>query len=221
MIKINLALRKTASVVTSETSAAGSGPFGLKLPEFLSSKAPAEGQGPVPSVSIELGDVRNLLVAGLVSYAAMYFIEGEKTKELEELDTQVQVLQAEQTQLRAETNKVQTYDQLKKQLEADEKLMRNKLETIQKLMNDRSSAPKILLTMAQTIPGEVWLRELTAQESRFTLQGSALTFNHVSDFMRGLNGSVFFQNVELKGTEEAKESGAEIKNFELTAERRQ
>jgi Tfp pilus assembly protein PilN len=220
MIKINLALRKTASVVTSETSASTTGPFGLKLPGFLAGKAPAPGQGPVPTTSIEFSDVRSLVVGAAACYAVMYFIEGEKEKEIAELDAQVQTLQTEQTQLRAETNKIQTYEQIKKQLEADEQLMRNKLDTIKKLMEGRANSPKILLTMAQTIPPEVWLRELISEENRYTMAGSALSFNHVSDFMRGLNNSVFFQNVELKGTEEAKDTGTEVKNFELTAERR-
>jgi Tfp pilus assembly protein PilN len=219
MIKINLALRKTASVVTSETSVR-SAPFGLKLPAFLTPKGAAAGGG-MPSLSIELGDVRNLLLAGALAFAAMYFIEGEKEKEINELDGQISALQSEQTQLKAETNKVQSYDQIKLQLENDEKLMRNKLQTIQALMNDRASAPRILLTLAQSIPAEVWLRDLLAQENRFTLQGSAVNFNHVSDFMRVLNESAFFKNVQLKGTEEARgEAGGDIKNFEISAERR-
>lgn len=219
MIKINLALRKTASVVTSETSVRAT-PFGLKLPAFLTPKAGGEGAANVSSLAIELGDVRNILVAGVLSYAAMFFIDGEKAKELAELDGQIGALQTEQAQLKAETNKVQTYDQIKLQLENDEKMMRTKLQTVQALMSDRASAPRILLTLAQSIPTEVWLRDLAAKENTFTMQGSAVTFNHVSDFMRALNESAFFKNVQLKGTEEASAGGGDTKNFELSAERR-
>ncbi len=216
MIKINLASRKTSAVVTTESSGK-KGLFGLDLSFLKAGRAAAAASGP----SIQLNEFRNIALAAVVGFGMFYFIEGEKQKELDTLDGQVSQLQTEQNQLKTEANKITTYEQVKQQLEADEALMRNKLDTIKKLMSDRTTPPRLLLTLAQSIPADVWLREFTLQNSKLTLQGSAASFSQVSEFLRVLNESIFFKNVELRGTEEAKlEGGIEVKNFELTAERR-
>jgi Tfp pilus assembly protein PilN len=211
MIKINLALRKTATPIVSENTKVG-------VTGLLGMVKGATGGGVSPSVSIR--DLASLIGSVLVGCAVYYQVGEMKLSDLAVLQAEIEGLRNEQTKLKAETEKVATYEQLRKQVEADEKLIRSKLDTIKRLMENRNVPARLLMSLAQNIPADVWLKELRVLDKSVQFQGSALGFNQVSDFMKILGESPFLKAAELRGTEEGRFEGFEVKNFDLVAERK-
>jgi Tfp pilus assembly protein PilN len=161
------------------------------------------------------------LLPVVVAIVAWYMLDTFKEEEMQKLSAIHAKLTSERTALEAEAKKFKGYEEVKKALEQDEFTLRTKIETIQKLIADRSSPPKILLTLATSIPKEVWLSELKLTDKEGSFKGYSMGFGQISDFMKNLNESAYFTDLNIKKTEQAKdEGGAEVAAFELTARRR-
>ncbi|OFZ71792.1 MAG: hypothetical protein A3K03_04205 [Bdellovibrionales bacterium RIFOXYD1_FULL_44_7] len=159
-----------------------------------------------------------ILVGGLASYLADDFM----AQKLSEVDSSIKKLTVDQSRLQAELKKTEGYEELKKQLDADEFVLKTKIETIDKLVADRQIAPRLLLALASSIPQDVWLSSLVVQQQEIALTGASLGFNQISDFMKVLNENAFFSELNLRKTEQGKdEFGSVIATFELMAKRRQ
>lgn len=216
MIKINLALRKQAAGAQSsdagdKAAGGGGGLGGIKISK----------------VAIDLDQLRELPLRQIAIVVAVYVVGGYvledyKAGEIAKVDATIAGLSAEKSKLTAEAAKMKGYEDLKKSLESDEKIMRTKIETIQKLIADRQSPPKVLISIAEAIPKDVWLQDFKIAKGEVTMKGYSLGFNQISDFMKSLNENVYFTDVGLKNTQQAKdEAGVEVANFELSAKRKE
>jgi Tfp pilus assembly protein PilN len=157
----------------------------------------------------------------VILIAGSWYLDGMKAEKLAEVDAQIKAVDSKLTLLASELAKTQGYEQTKKSLESDDKKIRTKIETIQELIRDRSTPPKILMALSDSIPKEVWLREFSLKERSFKITGSATSMDGVSDFMKGLSETIYFKDVTLKGSKTATTKGSrETAEFELEAQRR-
>jgi hypothetical protein len=207
MIKINLASRKQSSINAAEVSVGG---------------------GPKPSkLNIDLSAVKDLplrkaIMPIVVGAVASYMLDGYKADELAKADIALAKIAEERGRLQAEVAKTRGYEELKKAIERDESIIRTKIDTIRLLIADRATPPKLLLSLAQAVPSELWLSEFEIEKGEVTFKGGALGFNQISDFMKSLGENIYFADVELKNSEQVKEtSGQEVATFELRAKRRE
>lgn len=215
MIKINLYHRKAAVGVVVDSSGATPA-TGLKgLIDKL--KGGAEG----------IGDEKKAIIILGVVYAAIYFgvywyVGSLQEEMIAAVEAEISTLNSKTTLLTSELNKTNGYEQIKKSLEADEKTIRTKIETIQELIRDRSTPPKILTTLSEATPKDVWLREFSLQSRHFKIAGNSISMEVVSDFMKSLEETIYFKTVVLKSSkQEATVKGARaLAVFELEAERR-
>ncbi len=204
MIRINLAKRKMSNVV------AGEGKPGAKN---ILANLDFESFKDLP--------IRKFGLPIVVAILATYFLGDFKSQEIQKVQDEITKAMAEQTKLQLELTKTKRFDELKKQIDSDEFMIKTKLQTIEKLIVDRTTPPKLLLALSRAIPADVWLSDLKVNGTEVTLKGSSLDFNQISDFMRNLNESAFFKELNLRSTQQAKdESGLEIAQFELSALRR-
>jgi Tfp pilus assembly protein PilN len=214
MIKINLALRKqSASVAASGTRTAMEGLTGISG----SLKSGMKGMD-----SDALKDiVRKVALPIGFALVASHVVDMLQQDEIKKQDELIAKERTRQSALQAELAKTKVYDEKKRLLEADETTLRTKIETIQKLMDERTTPPKILIAVSGAIPPEVWLSEVNVAEDRISVLGYSLEFNHISDFMRNLGGSVYFSDISPPETRNVKdEAGREVYSFSLVAKRR-
>jgi hypothetical protein len=215
MIRINLHHRKAAVGVTSG-SATGATSAGL---QGLLDRIKGGGEG------FADGDKRAAVILTVV-YAAFlgagYWYSGQrKTEMLEAVSSESASLDSKLNLLTSELNKTNGYEQTKKSLEEDEKTIRTKIETIQELIRDRTTPPKILTTLSESIPKEVWLQEFSLKDQHFKISGSASSMDVVSDFMKSLEETIYFKNVVLKSSkQDTVKGGRSAATFELEADRR-
>lgn len=206
MIRINLASRKQSSALTSVgtmTAAKSAGKVSLNMGSF----------GDLP--------IAKLLLPVLVYFGANYYLSDFKATEIGRLEQAVEKVTKDKVNLEVMLAKTKGYEDIKRSLDADEKLIRTKLDTIKKLVSDRSTPPKILAELSRSIPADVWLTEFKIENGRVSIKGGSLGYNQVSDFMKGLNDSAYFKDIELKNSTQAKdESGKDLTQFELEANRR-
>jgi len=207
MIKINLATRKQAVGV----SGGGDGGTATSLKRMT-----------VDLNSLKDLPIRRAVLPIVVGLMASFALDSYKEDELKKVDDQIAKLSAEKQKLQVEANKMRGYEEVKKNLEADERALRVKVETIRKLIADRQTPPKLLISIAESIPKDVWLTEFKVIKKEVGFKGSALGFNQISDFMKSLNENLYFADVSMKSTQQVKDkqSGSDLAEFELSAKRR-
>ena len=218
MIKVNLHQRKVAVGVT-PGSPTGTAAGGLKA--YLNKLRGFGGEGE----GLDDAAKRSMIILGVVYLVvvggAWWFVGAKKSEMLAKLDEEASSLDSKLNLLASELNKTNGYEQIKKSLEADEKTIRTKINTIQELIRDRTTPPKILTTLSETIPREVWLREFTLRDRHFRLTGSSTSMDVVSDFMKSLEETIYFKGVVLKSSkQETVKGGHTSASFELEADRR-
>lgn len=209
MIKVNLQQRKAA------VGAGASGGLGGLLGAMDKLRGgPGAGDA----------DKRSLLTLGAaylaVLGAASWYTGTLKTGMLAQVDAEIAKVDSKMNLLTSELNKTNGYEQIKKSLEADEKTIRTKIGTIQELIRDRSTPPKILTTLSETIPKEVWLREFSLKDRHFRIGGSSTSMDVVSDFMKALEETIYFKGVVLRSSRQENAKGRASVVFELEADRR-
>lgn len=204
MIKINLALRKRAAAVEAREKRGG----GFAMPK-LDAEIFKEPQ------------FRKIALGLIVLVMASYGIEEVKTDQLHQLDQEIQKVQADNNKAKAELAKTAGYDALKKQIDDDEKLIRTKLETIQALMADRQVPPKLLLSISNMIPKDIWLTDFELTDKALKIKGDSLGFDPVTDFMKVMGDSDYLTNVKLVNSANGTDPVAgQVTNFELEAARK-
>lgn len=218
MIKVNLQQRKAAVGVaasgSSSSSSSGPGWRGI-LEKFQSAGAQGFADGDKRAVVILVAIYTVILGAG-------YWYSSERKSQLiAAIDAESSVVDSKINLLTSELNKTNGYEQIKKSLEADEKTISTKIDTIQELIRDRSTPPKILTTLSEAVPRDVWLREFSLKERHFKIAGNSSNMDVVSDFMKSLEETIYFKSVVLKSSkQDSVKGGRAIATFELEADRR-
>jgi type IV pilus assembly protein PilN len=92
-----------------------------------------------------------------------------------------------------------------------------KLGVIHDLDRERSGPVHVLDELSSHTPERLWLTSLEAVPSGVTLQGMSLDTEVVATFMKSLEDSPYFQNVELRSTELSEQKGLKLNKFEVHA----
>lgn len=200
MIKINLASRKSA--------AASSSSMGSISP------------------SLDVSDINKQVLRALILGAAAYlgsnyWIDMQKGELLAGVEQKSQDIGKRTAEIQASLGRFKQYEEIKKALDTDEKLIKTKLDTILKLSADKAVNVQILKTLSTALPSEVWLSSYKVSQSELEFHGSALDFNLVSDFMKRLSDSDVITDVQLLNTNQSKdEKGVSVATFEVKAKRK-
>jgi Tfp pilus assembly protein PilN len=218
MIKINLAAKKQAVAATGVPAAGAKSPFSFDLKNL-------DLQAIRGKFSLDLirdPQTRKLLLVGLISvlaYFALDTYENDLVQKQEDILAQINV---ENVKLGAELAKTKGYEAIKLEIDADEKILKTKLDTIKSLINDRQVPPKLLLALSNDIPTETWLSQFSLTSKELKLNGSSVGYSEITDFMKMLNESEYLTDVKLVNSKQEKDpsNGINIATFELSAKRK-
>jgi Tfp pilus assembly protein PilN len=196
MIRINL--------VRDATQAGGRVPSFTSLTSMSDSGAEVAGASKENFIKIAL---MFLPMIGLMLFQE--FNMGEKQSELLGLQQQVSSIRENVEKLKPEIEEVRRFSEEKgrliKQMEAIRKLSRERLKNI-----------KAISALQGLIPPKVWLRSIRIDGSKVSLEGNATEDLVISEFMQGLDQSIFFSSVELRGSQDNRGAdGAQIKDFSV------
>jgi len=134
--------------------------------------------------------------------------------EIEDQQTRNQYLVSEINRLKAAAEEMKKLDQAKARLLA-------RLEIIQNLQASRPLMVRVFDSLARLTPDTVYLSSLKAGGNELVLNGTALSNQVVSDFMRRLSANTLFAEPALKQIENRDIAGVRVSTFEMSVPRRQ
>lgn len=101
------------------------------------------------------------------------------------------------------------------QLEKQTERLKNQLAVIDKLEKGKRGPVRVLDNMSESIPKRVWITSFREQGGTLSLTGSAVDNADISEFMRALQRTPYFTDVNLKFTQADLKDGATVYNFEI------
>ena len=203
MIRINLALLKQANYVavktgqyTTATNKGGGGAINGQMAALL------------PLI------LRIMVPVALcaVAYFGYDFYIDQKTKEMAQEN---EVLDKEKVKVQDELKRIKGFEVVKAELDRNERIVRTKIETIEKLLKGRDGTVKTLIAVSQSLPKGVWLTDLISTEQGFQIKGGTTDIGLISDVMTHLGKTIYFKNVTLKNTQQ--DPNGKQATFELAA----
>ena len=161
----------------------------------------------------DLRETFALLVLGMVAVCAgIAFVHSGVHDDMVSAQANVRQLEADIEQYKPQEAQVGIFKAKKAELQ-------EKLDVIKGLDRARSGPVKILDALSSHTPERLWVTRLETRGRQITVEGESLDTGVVADFLRSLNGSSQFINVDLDQTARGKEvDGVRLVNFTVTAE---
>ncbi|RNC69860.1 MAG: fimbrial protein [Desulfuromonadales bacterium] len=91
-----------------------------------------------------------------------------------------------------------------------------KLDVLAQLRRGKTGPVRRLATLADATPEKLWLTKYSEGGTNVSIGGIALDEDLIATFMRNLQNSADYTNVELVVSEQTEVSGIKAKRFELT-----
>ncbi len=130
------------------------------------------------------------------------------TRQLSQLDEEINQLTAEKNRLAPIILEVQKYQAKLAELEEKEKL-------IERLKSEREGPVRMLDALSAELPDFVWLTQLQQRGPQVTIDGMAASYVSIADYIRKLEDNEWFQNVELIDAKVDQNQEQEFTQFQL------
>jgi type IV pilus assembly protein PilN len=108
--------------------------------------------------------------------------------------------------------KIGEIDNLKKLQAAVQK----KLDILNQLRKEKTGPATRLARLSDIVPEKMWLTSYQEVGSKISISGLAYSEELIADFMRSIQASDEFSEVDLQGSEQQESSGIKLKKFNLT-----
>lgn len=136
-----------------------------------------------------------LLVAGFgaslaACVVAFFLMHQAINSDVTDLTGQVDVLERNLSQLREKTKLV-------KDLETKRDLLNSKIALIAKLKKSKIGPVRVMDDFNLAVPERIWIRQVTESEGKMEFHGRALDNQDIALFMRNLDASEYFSQIEL------------------------
>jgi type IV pilus assembly protein PilN len=160
----------------------------------------------------ELRQTVALLVLGLILCGGgIFFASTGISGKLERAEISVSQLEAAIEQYKPQQKQVSSFRKKREDLE-------NKLDVISGLEAQRTGPVRLLAEISNLVPERLWLEALSTKGSDVSMEGSSIDTGIVADFLRSLNRSKYFSDIDLKRTQSGKEvDGVKLVNFKIMA----
>jgi type IV pilus assembly protein PilN len=131
---------------------------------------------------------------------------------LGKISTTKEEITRSETELANLKKKIGEIDNLKK-LQAE---VQKKLDTLSQLRKEKTGPATRLARMSDIVPEKVWLTRYQESGLNVSLSGLAYSEELIAEFMRSIQASQEFGNVELQVSEQQEVGGVKLKKFDLT-----
>lgn len=154
-----------------------------------------------------------LLVLGLIVLSGAAFFLGSSAK------SDLALAKANVAQLEADIERYKPQQALIAKFKTRKQHLQDKLDVIDSLEKARTGPVRVLDEISSRVPDRLWLTSINTKGSEIRLKGKSLDTGVVADFLRSLNDSAYFKNVDLEKTAGGElVKGVRLVNFELRAE---
>ncbi|WP_224981732.1 PilN domain-containing protein [Geomonas agri] len=129
-----------------------------------------------------------------------------------QISTVQTAITSSESELAALKTKIGAIDNLKK-LQAD---VKRKLDVLNKLRRGKTGPASRLAALADSVPEKLWLTKYAENGTAVSVSGIATSEELIAVFMKSLQASGSFTNVELVVSEQAEVGGVKVKRFDLS-----
>ena len=154
---------------------------------------------------ITMGSV--ILGAVLLSLLGIYLYQSHRLTSLEE---ELASLRGELQVLNAKVKEVAD-------LQVKIKEARGKQKIIDDLNRKKTGPVLVMASLSKATPTSLWLTDLREAGGSVTMNGLAIDNETIADFMRSLDASRFFSNVELVESTQGTAANSSLKRFSIKA----
>ncbi|MDD5286605.1 MAG: PilN domain-containing protein [Desulfuromonadaceae bacterium] len=112
-------------------------------------------------------------------------------------------------ELKAKIGKLQELQTLKEQV-------KKKLDVLAKLRKDKTGPAHRLATLSDSTPDQLWLTGYSESAGNIRISGVAYVEELIAQYMRALEASADYMNVELIVSEQTEVAGIKLKKFDVT-----
>lgn len=164
---------------------------------------------PVREVALEAGrrQETRLIALGVVLLAVLMLAAETGSR------VRLTPVRSEHAALTAELHALDSKASELSDLERQRAELDDKLKTIEQLEKNRVGPVHVLADLSDSAPTKVWLVEFTENGGAGTITGMALDNQTIAAFMRKLEASQYFNDVDLVETTQAEEDGLQLKRF--------
>ncbi|MBL7071334.1 MAG: pilus assembly protein PilM [Candidatus Omnitrophica bacterium] len=158
--------------------------------------------------------------AAVALVAAAAFLTASQMQKTDSIKSQVTALQAKVGKAKSKLGDVQArqIDMSKEEAEllSNKELLGARLSLVQGGLRTPKNFSKLLTSLADALPEDVWITKLKYKGGKLTISGSAIKMDLVSDFIEDMKTADGFRDASLSFTE--KDADFEIFNFEIIAD---
>ena len=160
----------------------------------------------------DLRQTAGILVLGLVMVCAgIAMVDRGIEADIAAAEATVRQLEADIARYKPEQEQVEKFKAKRSELE-------DKLDVIKGLDRARSGPVRIMDELSKNTPDRLWLTSLATEGVQITVEGDSLDTGVVADFLRSLNASPYFKDVDLERTSSgAQVEGVKLVHFIITA----
>lgn len=152
-----------------------------------------------------------LAFIGLAAYIGLTYTSS--MKQISQLDEEIMTTRQEIAQLKSKVTELKEFERKKKEIDS-------KLQVLNQVSSGRYFHVKLLNELNRILPSTVWITSYSEEgggqsTANITLSCKAIYPTDVTDFMRSLEDSPFFSNVQLQYVRQEIEDDQQIVVFEI------
>ena len=147
-----------------------------------------------------------VIVASAAIVMSLYFVtrvQVTKTK------NDISAANAKINELKAKIGKLEELKTLKEQV-------KKKLDVLAQLRKNKTGPAQRLATLSDTTPNQLWLTGYSEAGENIKISGVAYSEELIAQYMRALEASADYINVELVVSEQSEVAGTKLKKFDVT-----
>ncbi|BCA80200.1 PilN domain-containing protein [Desulfuromonas sp. AOP6] len=146
------------------------------------------------------------LLIALLACGGLYAMVSSKVSDEKEL---ISKKEAEIASLKKKIGEVAEFKKRQQEL-------REKLEILDKLSDGKTGPVRLLDELSLSIPEKMWIISYSESNGSIVMSGISLTEETVAQFMRKLESSDYYQNVELRVVEQTRNKENVLHKFEIS-----
>jgi type IV pilus assembly protein PilN len=152
-----------------------------------------------------------LLLVMIVTVGGIAVVHSRLVDKIERAQSRVHQMQNDIDQFKPQLEQVEAFKKRKAELE-------KKIDVIDGLDRARTGPVRVLAELASRTPDRMWLTALSTKGNAITLKGQSLDNEVVALFLRSLNESAYFADVDLDSTKLGSDkTGLKLVEFQIRA----
>jgi type IV pilus assembly protein PilN len=148
------------------------------------------------------------LVALAVVVVGCFGLYVFKATQIAKKKTQIELAQTEINQLKKAIGEVANFENKQKELQG-------KLDVLIELKDKKNGPVHLLDELVKVLPDKLWIESFKESGGNISIEGVGLNEETVAVFMKDLESSPYYKDVELKVTQQTKKKELKLQKFSL------